>query len=284
MKLKGEDYANSVAEYNTKFNQAVQLNSVISSYKTKEEAEANRVRDDARANANLMINSVKGTGKSWDSLDADVRVGLQKIALQAGIDEAVFKEVIDNTGVSEIISTQSGYDADGNEIISFIVKDKNGNPKILNQIKPGTVATKTVEGAETGGTIFTSESTGESYDLSDPKDVKRYKEGTGISWVRMASIMDQSLTKLDASTRDKILNQAGMGNFINYTFLEEEIKNELAINDDISKEFKKKINAIQGDSEDEKIANYIYDKLIPEIRTMKEEGLSDTEISTKLFK
>lgn len=283
MNLKKEEYGNAVAEYNNKFNQAIQINSALSSYKSNEEASANRLRDDARANINMVVNSVKGSGQGYDSLDEGVKASLNKMALQSGIDVSLIKSVINNSSVSEIISTQSGYDESGNEVISFIVRDKNGNPEILKQVKPGTVAPKTVPGTESGGTIFTSESTGKDYDLSSPTDVANYKKDTGVSWIRMAAIMDQSLTKIDAKTRSAILNRAGMGNFIDYTFIEGEIRTEMGINDDAGKRFKKLINEYEGGSEDEKIANYVYDKIIPQIKTMKDEGLSDTEIANKLF-
>lgn len=288
MKLKSEDYANSVAEYNNKFNQALQLNSILSNYKTKEEAEDNRVRDDARANANLMINSIKGTGKSWDSLDADVRVGLQKIALQAGIDEAVFKEVINNTGVSEIISTQSGYDADGNEIISFIVKDKNGNPKILNQIKPGTVANKVVN-EEDGGTVFKSDSTGKEYDMATPDGIKAYKNDSGASWVEMSAIMDQNLSKLDATTRQKILNQAGMGQFIDDSYMNQVVRNMIdgkggfERDAELVKQFEEGKWFGIGVDWDEKVKKYVDEVYKPAVERRRSEGMSDADIEKELF-
>lgn len=289
MKLKGEDYANSVADYNTKFNQAVQLNSVLAGYKTKEEAEANRVRDDARANANLMINSVKGTGKSWDSLDADVRVGLQKIALQSGIDEAVFKEIINNAGVSEIISTQSGYDADGNEVISFIVKDANGNPKILNQIKTGTVASKTIDSADTSSTIFESSKTGKKYDMATVEGIRNYKNDLGLSWVDMSAVMDQNLSKLDATTRQKLLNQAGMGQFIDDNYMNTVVRSMI----DGTGGFERDAELVKemeggawfgiGVDWDKKVSEYVNKKYKPEVERMRSEGMSDTDIAKELF-
>ena len=130
MGYKQQDYSNATANYNNQFSQQMQLSSALNS-------KADESKQEANANLNIVLNSIKGT--AWDDLDASSKVSIQKLALQSGIDESLVKALVDSQDVAEILTTSEGYDANGNEIKTIIYKDKNGKAGVVETVSTGAV-------------------------------------------------------------------------------------------------------------------------------------------------
>lgn len=271
MNLKREDYQNALNNYNTKFNQAIQLNSAFSSYKDKQDAIDNRVRDDARANINLVINSIKGTGRNYDSLDEGTRSSIIKLATQSGIDSKILKEVINNEGVSQIISTQSGYDDNGNQTISFIVKDKNGMPKVLNSVT--TQATKKGAGETGASAKFKSSATGKEYDLSTVSGITDYVKDTGATYDDIRSYLDRNVPSLTSTTINQLLKAAGENVFLTKDYLREMFGDQLS---SLAKD--KKGTGFFGFGKEKESEDEVLNRIMNEIDSLRKGGLSDAQI------
>ena len=146
MNLKQSDYSNAVNEYNTKFNQAINVQNQVNNYLDKQQAEDNRVRDDARANLTVLQNMMKESGTSWDNADIETKLNIQREEIKAGLPTGTFAAFAKALPKAKLLATNNGYDGAGNEIVSFIYADENGNPGVVRTVKTGAKKQSTGDG------------------------------------------------------------------------------------------------------------------------------------------
>ena len=146
MSLKQTDYSNAVAAYNTAFSQQIQLINIVEGRLTREDQEANQEKDDARANLTLITNAITASGKTWDEIDTSLQTTINKLAAKSGIPSGVIQAFMSEKPDAEVLSTVTGTDAEGNQTVTFIYKDKDGMPGTVRVVKTGVVsAEKTKE-------------------------------------------------------------------------------------------------------------------------------------------
>lgn len=139
MNLKEMDYNAAVADYNSRFNEQIALLNVIEARETREEQEENRERDDARANLTLIQNMIVGSGKTYDELDEDLKVLIKKEEAKADLPVGITEAFIDQKPEVKILSTTTGTDSEGNQIVTFIYQDEDGMPGVVKTVKTGVV-------------------------------------------------------------------------------------------------------------------------------------------------
>lgn len=147
MSLKGQDYTNSLNEYNAKFNQAITIQNQINSYIDRQDQQDQQARDDARANLTVLQNLVQESGKSWDQVDLQTKMNIQAEEARAGLPVGTFASFAKTLPTAKLLSTSTGYDGSGNEIVSFIYADEMGNPGVVRTVKTGAKAQKSGSGS-----------------------------------------------------------------------------------------------------------------------------------------
>jgi hypothetical protein len=163
MTLKGTDYANAVNEYNTKFTQAIQLQDMLSTEEQRKTAQENVVADNARANTTVMMNLMKDSGLSLPNMDESFQVSFTKELMKAGVSVDAISAFLEAEPTLKVDATTTGYDADGNQVISFFSYN-NGDPKLIKTI--GTGASKESSAADVKSTDWTA---AESFIDQNPK-------------------------------------------------------------------------------------------------------------------
>lgn len=201
MGFKQLDYNAAVNNYNSSFTQAIQLINLVEGRVDKVDQEANRQRDDARANLTLYHNLLKDVG--WDQVGPNLRTAIEALEMKIdpsmiGITEAFTKA---NPGV-KVDYTTTGYDAAGNQIVSFFSYN-DGNPKLIR-----TITTAGVKAGGVRGTTITT-STGETIDFATVGGLRRAKElGYGYSDIYSWLVSNQG-ADIEATAAQNLLREAG---------------------------------------------------------------------------
>ncbi len=142
MQFKQTDYANASAAYQNDFSRNVSLINAVESRLTAEDQQANQVQDDARANLTLLTNMVNESGKTWDTLDPSLMNKIQELEMKAGMPAGVTETFARVMPGMKVDYTTAGYDAAGNQIVSFFSYN-NGDPKLIKSITSPVVKTQT---------------------------------------------------------------------------------------------------------------------------------------------
>lgn len=181
MSFKQTDYSNAVSEYNIKFNQAVTLVNMVNDYENTQIARENRLADDARANLSVISSIVKDSGKTWTEIDDGMRAQINKLELQSGLPVGSIGMFINEFPKSQLLTSVTGTDASGNDIVSFIYKDENGRPGIVEVVKTGGFTKPSTKKTTTNGseTVFTDESGNEITPFESAE--KFAEENSGLS-------------------------------------------------------------------------------------------------------
>jgi hypothetical protein len=162
MNLTEKDYSNAVQDYNTEFAKNLQIQTQLNTQDDREDAEQNRLRDDARAYLSTVSNFLTTSGKTLNEVDPTMKAEINKRELQAGFPAGTLETFLKVKPKANLIATKDGVDASGQAVVSLIYSDENGNPGIVKTIPLKGVYTKTQ-----------SDSNGES---ADTKSTKRLSQ------------------------------------------------------------------------------------------------------------
>jgi hypothetical protein len=107
---------------------------------TREQQEANRERDDARANLTTIINFIKDSKKSWGEVDDSLKSQIRALEVKGGMPQGITEAFISAKPGAELLAHTTGYDAAGNEMVTFIYKDPaTGKVGMTETVKTGAV-------------------------------------------------------------------------------------------------------------------------------------------------
>lgn len=152
MSFKQLDYNAASTAYNQDFTQKVQLLNIVEGRIDRADQEANRQRDDARANLSILQNLIKDV--DWAQVGNSVRTQIEDLESKAGLPIGITEAFVRaNPGIS-VDYTTTGYDADGNQITSFYSYN-DGDPKLIKTItttgvRPGIAEEETEKQSEKG--------------------------------------------------------------------------------------------------------------------------------------
>lgn len=150
MDLTDKDYDNAKESYDTQFRQAMDIFSLARGIRQDEVSEVERAQDVARANAQILVNSLKDGGVDYSKMSTDQKLSLAKMEVQAGLPVGFFSS-IKKDPKADIISTT----------------EKDGQIQVLMRNPDGTL------GLQTYGTKNTS--TGVGVDSYTPKQFQEQK-------------------------------------------------------------------------------------------------------------
>ena len=130
MTLTQQDYTNARSAYNDSFDQALQLQQLHNT-------EQNTAQDNARANLNILANAISTSGKNWNDVSASMKTSIQQLELQAGLPAGSMQTFITTKPKANLLATVNGTDSSGNDIVTFVYADENGNPGMVRTLKTG---------------------------------------------------------------------------------------------------------------------------------------------------
>lgn len=127
MKYTGEDYTNSVNNYNNALSQNLTImnnvKGIVDSQKTEEEA----IIDNARANAQILVNSYTSAGTTWENITTTEQNNLIKLGVQSGLGANFFSNVLAVSAGKDILTTLVSQDQ-----TSVVIMYKDGTTKKLS--------------------------------------------------------------------------------------------------------------------------------------------------------
>ena len=134
MKYKSDDYTTAKNNYDTQFSQNLQLLSLARGVASDQLTEAERQQDDARANAQIVINTMTARGTTYSALPADEKTTLTKLGVQSGLGANFFSNVLNVSAGKEILTTITSADQTSATIVY-----KDGSTKSISTGLPAKV-------------------------------------------------------------------------------------------------------------------------------------------------
>jgi len=120
IKFTKDDYSTANSNYQFEFNKNLQIQQMFS---TKQD----KAVDDARATLTTFNNILANSGMSYNDMSTAMRAQINVLEMQAQMPIGTMELYARSKPKSDIVSTQSGTDASGNDFVVFFSKDADGN-------------------------------------------------------------------------------------------------------------------------------------------------------------
>jgi hypothetical protein len=120
MKTKQMDYAASVDLYDKELSNNISMFNAAKGIDEANKSDLEREKDDARANAQIVINSMTERGVSYGDLSAGEQSNLTKLGVQSGLGADFFSNIMKAGGNKPILTTITGSD---DTEVTIIYKD-----------------------------------------------------------------------------------------------------------------------------------------------------------------
>lgn len=148
MDFTQKDFDNASQSYTQQFEQAISTINLIRGIQSDQKDDVQRAQDNARANAQIMVNLITAGNLSLDQMSPDQQAQLNKLEVQSGLPMGFFQSIQMDAGAN-IIAT--------NEV--------NGQIQVLMRNGDGSLTTQTYGQSEGGGS-GSGGNTGSAKDLS----------------------------------------------------------------------------------------------------------------------
>lgn len=152
--LTGKDMENAQQDYQRKFDNTIKLQTLLSNQEDKQQTQAEKLRDDARANLTVMTDALKSGNANWDTLSPSTKADIKKLEIQAGYPPGFTQFVHANVDNAKAFLTPIEQ-ADGTVIIPVVTTNPDGTPG-LNYINTGIKKKVTGSGGGGGGATATA--------------------------------------------------------------------------------------------------------------------------------
>jgi len=126
MNLKKLDYQTASDEYNTAFSQNLQLFNTVKGISDDQKSDAEREQDNARANAQIIYNSIQSGGTNVDSLSDDQKLSLTKMEMQAGLPVGFYQNLQSKNPKADIV-TSTSRESGGSKYVDVIMRNPDGS-------------------------------------------------------------------------------------------------------------------------------------------------------------
>ena len=287
MGWKGMDYQAAVDDYTRSFNEKMTFLQIVEGRMDQADKELNAQKDAANVNLTFMQNSMISSGKIWDDLDSTQQAMIYKLEVQAGITPGTTQSFMNEKPDSEVLAQTTGYDASGNQVVTFIYKDKDGRPGVVETVK--TSVTKEGDGVSTD-TVFGyvgSDGVKKEYDLGTVAGIKSLiAADPTITRAELFAKMDQEIKSLTVGAINGLLDSAGVTEKSNQYIDVEWIKN--AYTQESLEAEARRMGMVtpsgflgwgKGTPEIEPLISY----WMAEVLKARRQGMSDTEIEKNIL-
>jgi len=127
MKAAQSDYQNARDSYDTQFNQKIQATNLLLNIDQSKKSDAEKARDDARANVTIVTTALSNGSLKWDDLDPASKAQYSKLEIQAGLPTGTIQafSAQGKNNQWEMSTVLPGVDANGNAIATVLQKNKS---------------------------------------------------------------------------------------------------------------------------------------------------------------
>ncbi len=139
--LTDKDYDSASDYYTKEYNRTIQLYNLASGIEAKEQTTADRAKQDAKANLDILTNALQGAGKSYADLTPDQQLKIKQLEAQAGLPTGVTELVLNSVDTKKEISFHK-YSDDGTQVS---VHYKDGTTDVFDTGLAAKVAKPTTE-------------------------------------------------------------------------------------------------------------------------------------------
>lgn len=119
IKFTQEDYSKANSNYQFEFNKNLQLQQQFSTQQDK-------AVDDARATLTTFNNILSNSGMSYDDMSPTMKAQINQQEIQAKMPVGTMELYARSKPKADIVSTQSGTDASGNDFVTFFSRNADG--------------------------------------------------------------------------------------------------------------------------------------------------------------
>lgn len=105
MNFRKMDYDVAKDRYNTEFSQNLQLFNTVKGIEQFEATEENRAQDNARANLQIIYNSLKEGQVTAETMDDTTKTKVNKMELQAGLPQGFYENIVAEKPEAKVLST-----------------------------------------------------------------------------------------------------------------------------------------------------------------------------------
>lgn len=126
MNFKKLDYQTATDEYNTKFTQNLNLFNTVKGIADDQKSDLDKEQDNARANAQIIYNSIKEGGLDLANLPADQKVNITKMEMQAGLPVGFYQTLQNKNPKADILTTTT-RESNGAKYVDVIMKNADGS-------------------------------------------------------------------------------------------------------------------------------------------------------------
>ncbi len=138
MKAKEMDYSAAVASYDKEMSTNISMFNAAKSIEDADKSEIERQKDDARSNAQIILNSYADSGITYDQLSDTEKTNLTKLGVQSGLGADFFSNVLKVSQGKDILTTIVSAD-DTKATILY----KDGTTKTISTGLPARAGTET---------------------------------------------------------------------------------------------------------------------------------------------
>lgn len=126
IKLKGMDYDAATKSYDTQFSQNLSLFNTVKGIADTEKTSAERDQDNARANAQIIYNSITSGGLDLSTIGDDQKLSITKLESQAGLPIG-FYQTLQNKNPKADIVTSTSRENNGAKYVDVIMRNPDGS-------------------------------------------------------------------------------------------------------------------------------------------------------------
>lgn len=123
MQYKGMDYDAAVKDYDTKFNNAMSMINMVQGIDQSIKSDKEHAQTVARANLQVMYNSISENSQGWASLSGSQQTAITKLEMQAGLPPGFYKTIQAKNPGGEIVATNSYSDDSGKQYSAVVIRD-----------------------------------------------------------------------------------------------------------------------------------------------------------------
>jgi len=126
MNLKKLDYQTASDQYNTSFSQNLQLFNTVKGIADSEKSDLEREEDNARANAQIVYNSIKEGGLNIDDIGEEQKLSITKMEMQAGLPVGFYASLQSKNPKADIV-TSTSRESGGSKYVDVIMRNQDGS-------------------------------------------------------------------------------------------------------------------------------------------------------------
>lgn len=126
MNLKKLDYTTATDQYNTAFTQNLQLFNTVKGITDEQKTEAEREQDNARANAQIVYNSIQSGGLKLTDISPEQKLSITKMEMQAGLPSGFYENLQSKNPKADIV-TSTSRESNGAKYVDIVMRNADGS-------------------------------------------------------------------------------------------------------------------------------------------------------------